>query len=145
MSLSTPPETETAIRQQATIFHGAEQPLSEISNHFDIPGITRHLLMDNLMLKGKSFHIAMHQISADYNPDSPHPHTSPHTHDFDEINLLIPGSEPLLYEFCLDGDIRQAQAPASVYIPAGVEHDTRAIKGIGTFICIQLDSQQSPT
>ena len=127
-------------KTKAQVFNGTEQPLREVNNHFDIPGITRHLLMDNQMLQGKSFHIATHDVSDAYCSSETHRHTHPHTHDFDEINLLVSTGEPLVYEFKLDGSVETVQSPACIYIPAGVEHFSKALSGTGTFVCIQLDS-----
>jgi len=127
----------------ARIFHGFEQPLREVENHFDIPGITRHLLLDNRMLQEKSFHIAVHHITGSYVPTNTH--CSAHTHDFDEINLLISETETLVYEYKLNGVVEAVKSPACIYIPAGVEHYSKAILGTGMLVCIRLDHQPKKT
>jgi mannose-6-phosphate isomerase-like protein (cupin superfamily) len=131
----------TSSRQdKAQIFNGTEQPLSEVPDHFDIPGITRYLMMDNQMVRGKSFHIATHEISDAYICSETHHYTVPHTHDFDEVNLLISSENTLVYEFQLNDTVETIEAPACIYVPAGVKHDSKALRGTGTFVCIQLDA-----
>jgi hypothetical protein len=59
----------------------------------------------------------------------------PHVHDCAELNLLLSTSR-LLYEIRLGDDVYEVEAPASIYIPAGLRHSANVISGSGFFIAM---------
>lgn len=123
------------------ISQGRLEPFSKIKNHIDVPGILRYALMTNRDFAGEGFHVACHVVTPAYYRD-PVDFAHPHTHDFDEFNILLPLGAELRYAFELDGEKRELQAPCTVYIPAGTEHNCRPLAGEGIFICIQLDNEK---
>ena len=124
------------------ITKGKFEPFGMIANHIDVNGILRYALMSNKDFEGEGFHVACHVLTKDYYED-PTDFAVPHTHDFDEFNILLPlGSAELVYEIELDGEKQNLKAPATVFIPAGTEHNARPLSGEGIFICIQLDNER---
>jgi hypothetical protein len=59
----------------------------------------------------------------------------PHVHDCAELNLLLSTSR-LVYEIRLGDDVYEVEAPASIYIPAGLRHSANVISGSGFFIAM---------
>jgi len=59
----------------------------------------------------------------------------PHRHDCPEINILLSSSR-LVYEIMLGSERYVVEAPASIYIPAGLVHSANVIEGSGFFIAI---------
>ena len=126
------------------ITRGKLEPFGLIANHIDVNGILRYALMNNRDFGGEGFHVACHVLTKAYFED-PTDFAVPHTHDFDEFNILLPLGSELIYEIELNGEVQQLRAPATVFIPAGTEHNARPLAGEGIFICVQLDndSQQA--
>lgn len=130
------------VMMDSLITKGKFEPFGMIANHIDVNGILRYALMSNKDFEGEGFHVACHVLTKDYYED-PTDFAVPHTHDFDEFNILLPlGSAELVYEIELDGEKQNLQAPATVFIPAGTEHNARPLSGEGIFICIQLDNER---
>lgn len=59
----------------------------------------------------------------------------PHVHDCAEINVLL-SLERLVYEIRLGNGVYVVEAPASIYIPAGLVHSANVLEGSGFFIAI---------
>ena len=59
----------------------------------------------------------------------------PHRHDVDEINILLSQGH-LLYDIRLGDERYEVEAPASVYIPAGLVHSANVIEGSGFFVAV---------
>ncbi|MCB9053598.1 MAG: hypothetical protein H6556_29720 [Lewinellaceae bacterium] len=130
------------VMMDSLITKGKFEPFGMIANHIDVNGILRYALMSNKDFEGEGFHVACHVLTKDYYED-PTDFAVPHTHDFDEFNILLPlGSAELVYEIELDGEKQNLKAPATVFIPAGTEHNARPLSGEGIFICIQLDNER---
>jgi 2-isopropylmalate synthase len=58
-------------------------------------------------------------------------------HNCDSVFLFLGSDEDyrgLEVEVLLGGQLRRLQSPASVFIPAGVEHSYRYLGGSGTYI-----------
>ena len=69
--------------------------------------------------------------------EPPPAHVDVHVHKVDSLFLFIghePGLHGLTVEVCLDDVVRVLESPASVFIPAGVAHTYRILKGRGVFI-----------
>lgn len=59
----------------------------------------------------------------------------PHVHDCPEFNILL-SQDRLVYEITLGSENYIVEAPASIYIPAGLVHSANVIEGSGFFIAI---------
>ena len=59
----------------------------------------------------------------------------PHVHDCPEINVLL-SLERLVYEITLGTEVYVVEAPASIYIPAGLVHSANVVEGSGFFLAI---------
>ena len=123
------------------ITKGKFEPFGMIPNHIDVKGILRYALISNRDFEGEGFHVACHVLTKDYYRD-PADFAVSHTHDFDEFNILLPLGAELVYEIELNGEKQNLKAPATVFIPAGTEHNARPLAGEGIFICIQLDNER---
>jgi len=83
---------------------------------------------------GFPVHLAVHVIDANRVADTEY--VQPHTHDADEINILI--GDGLCYRVQLGEEIHEVESPASIWIPRGLLHATNHAKGMGYYICIIL-------
>ena len=61
-------------------------------------------------------------------PGNPWPIPEPHTHEVSEIYMIL---GDLTVEIILDGEGHEVTGPTCVFIPAGVTHTMRMIKGSG--------------
>lgn len=59
----------------------------------------------------------------------------PHVHDCPEFNILLSLGR-LVYEITLGNEAFIVEAPATIYIPAGLVHSANVIEGSGFFIAI---------
>ncbi|MCB9345648.1 MAG: hypothetical protein H6576_18320 [Lewinellaceae bacterium] len=132
------PRENTVMNSLVT--NGKFEPFGMIPNHIDVNGILRYALMSNRDFDGEGFHVACHVLTKDYF-EAPTDFAVPHTHDFDEFNILLPLGSDMEYEIELEGEKQKINAPATIFIPAGTEHNARPLSGEGIFICIQLDNK----
>lgn len=123
------------------IIPGIVSSIGDVQGHKPIYDITRHLLLDNFSVRGKSFHIATHIISRDYVHSSDWKFCEYHSHAFDELNLILSENDNLEYRYEIEGTAEIVKSPSSVFIPAGKLHRMEPTKGRGIFVCIQLNSQ----
>lgn len=120
------------------------EPFSEVPGHLDVAGIKRLAMLDNAAVEGRSFHIAAHVVTPGTPAfDGTFRYTSPHAHDFDEVNVLVSESGAMTYAYEVDGRRFTVDAPATVFIGAGSEHRMEAISGSGVFLCIHLDARKA--
>lgn len=92
---------------------------------------------------GFPLHIGIHQVEAGVDPDR-RDYSAPHHHvDQDEVNILI-SDDYLAYRLTFDGEAYEVEAPATIWIPAGVSHSANVIAGRGTFVCLRLAGPNSP-
>lgn len=106
-------------------------PLETIDHHIMTSGIER------LAVSGIPLHCALHSVNVEQNQ---HIYSLTHRHEADdELNIIIndQGHE-LTYRFVVDGETFELSAPASVWIPAGIDHEANVIKGRGTFVCLRF-------
>lgn len=120
------------------VIPGLHEPLEAVTNHQGVPGIDRFLLLTEQAVPGRSFHLAAHIVTDGYVPDEDWQFSHRHSHDFDELNVLIPSGEGLRYRYEVDGEIHMIEGPCSTFIPAGTEHRMEPVEGSGIFLCIQL-------
>ena len=60
-------------------------------------------------------------------------HLAPHKHEVSEVYGVI---GDLTVEFILDGETREVTGPASMFIPAGMMHTYRPVRGSGYFMIV---------
>ncbi|HPS77758.1 MAG TPA: hypothetical protein PLS53_06360 [Thermoanaerobaculaceae bacterium] len=87
-------------------------------------------------------YIAVHQYS-EVMPQS-REYCRPHVHDHDEINVFHTTSH-LEVEVILDDETVLVEAPATVFIPAGVRHAANVHSGTGFMVVILLDGDYHAT
>ncbi len=86
---------------------------------------------------GFPIHIGIHQVEAESDSER-RDYSAPHQHDDqDEINILISDSH-LAYRLTFDDETYEVEAPATIWIPAGVSHSANVISGSGTFVCLRI-------
>ena len=59
----------------------------------------------------------------------------PHVHDCPEINILVSLTR-LIYEIRLGDEVYIVEAPATIYIPAGLVHSANVVEGSGFFVAL---------
>ncbi len=75
------------------------------------------------------------------NVDKPDPHVDKHAHDVDSLWMFLGDNKDLtgLQVFVILGDEKHTlDSPASIYVPAGVQHTYGFVKGSGKYINIVL-------
>lgn len=103
----------------------------------DHKGIDR---IQRLVPEGFPIHLAIHHVKAGEDPNRVI-YSAPHTHlEWDEINVLISSSE-LVYAITIGDEAREVAAPATIWIPSGVEHAANLVSGEGFFLCIRIDKK----
>ena len=66
-------------------------------------------------------------------PDNFERDLEPHKHEVSEIYAVI---GDLTVEFFLEGETREITGPAALFIPAGMMHTYRPVKGSGYFVIV---------
>jgi mannose-6-phosphate isomerase-like protein (cupin superfamily) len=118
---------------------GIDEPLENIPYHMKAP-LKRFLMQDDStfpdikkILPGSNYHIAVHIIGK--LPKKVPDYVNYHTHNCDEINLILSESSKLTYEIWLEDEKYIVSSPSIVYIPKGVSHKMKVIKGKGIYVC----------
>lgn len=124
---------------RGNIFRNEPAPLGNTPCHQASACIRR------LAPTGFPLHIGIHQVEASADPERKD-YSAPHHHlDQDEVNILISDSH-LAYRLTFDDETYEVEAPATIWIPAGVNHSANVISGSGTFVCLRLaGSNGGPT
>ncbi len=114
-----------------------ERSLDGVPGHKDAgPGLRRFAFVD------APVHGALHQIldTTALVPD----YCVVHTHDdAAELNVLLPGSQPLEFAMYLDGEVI-GRPPLSMWIPPTVEHCAMATAGTGFFFVLRMPLVAEP-
>lgn len=113
---------------------------SELKYHRDGPGV-RWVLMDSRVDPRSSFYVIQRFIGLHGTPIVPENHVDTHAHHCDSA-FVFWGDQPdgsgLTCHVQLDKEEKTINSPASVFIPAGLEHSYRYVAGKGTYINIVL-------
>jgi hypothetical protein len=118
------------------ITKGVAEPLSHVPFHGKAP-IKRRLMLDRKLVSESNTHVAIHFVS----PTKKMPEYSKlHSHNVDEINLILSEGDKLTYKMQLGDEIYQVTSPATVFIPKGLKHKAHVVSGKGIFVCIILSS-----
>jgi hypothetical protein len=118
----------------ALISPGLVKALQDVPFHQNgVAPLTRRVLVGDSIHPEVRKRVVTHEIrevSADRRS-----YCQPHTHDFSEINILLSLSR-LSYEIRLGDEVYIVEAPASIYIPAGLVHSANVIEGCGFFLAL---------
>ena len=122
----------------AIVVESITQPLSALSNHADVDGITRRLFCSALLAKSAPVHIAVHNFDGKFRNKSPgrFVYTEPHAHNVWEFDLVIPLNKNFLFQLETDNKLRFIRTASTLLIPPRVRHRMEIIRGQGTMICI---------
>ncbi|VVB77976.1 Uncharacterised protein [uncultured archaeon] len=119
---------------------GIDQPLENIPYHMKAP-LKRFLMQDDstfpdikTILPGSNYHLAVHIIKK--LPKKVPDYVKYHTHNCDEINLILSENSKLTYELWIEDEKYIVSSPSTVYLPKGIPHKMKAIKGKGIYVCI---------
>jgi hypothetical protein len=119
------------IEKQQLIYPHHPAPLSSVPHHQGVACIER------FFSETFPLHLAIHRV-VDALPDQERKYTDAHTHDVDEINIIIGDEDGLEYEIQLGDERFQVRSNASVYIPAGLPHSANVCSGSGYFVALRL-------
>jgi mannose-6-phosphate isomerase-like protein (cupin superfamily) len=64
------------------------------------------------------------------------PNVKPHRHPVSQTYVFMSPDDSLEVEVEIEGERSEVRAPASTFIPAGVEHALRILRGTGTVLSI---------
>ena len=121
-------------RYAALICRGVVEGLGGVPFHnaADAP-LTRRVLSGASLQEGLKRRIVVHELDG-VRPQQRR-YCAPHLHDFAEVNLLLSASE-LKYEIRLGHETYLVEAPASIFIPAGLVHSANVFAGSGFFVAM---------
>lgn len=105
-------------------------PLESVPFHQGVSCIERLVATDF------PFHLAIHKIREAR--DLPRKYVLPHKHSVPEINVLIGNEGDLRYGIQLGDEFYEVESPASIWIPAGLEHAATVVEGSGYYLCLIL-------
>jgi quercetin dioxygenase-like cupin family protein len=127
-------QTAGSRRYAALISHGVFEELSLVPFHNrDQAPLTRRVLSGPSIHESLGRRIVVHELR-EVRAD-PRRYCDPHIHDFAEVNILLSTTE-LRYEIRLGDESYLVDAPASVYVPAGLIHSANVLEGSGFFIAL---------
>jgi 2-isopropylmalate synthase len=109
-------------------------PATELRYHRKGHGTRFVMIDDRLVDDCRQYCIVRHVPHVDTPPAS---HVDSHRHQVDSLFLFLGTREDLTglkVEVSLEGKVQQVESPASVFIPAGVEHSYRILEGSGLFV-----------
>lgn len=94
----------------------------------------RLLHLSDGLVAGADVFITSRTVTALAGPAEPN--VLPHTHKVSQTYMFFSPDDSLEVEVELEGKRTPVRAPASVFIPAGVEHALRILRGTGTVLSI---------
>ena len=128
-------------KYQKFIKKGIIESLDKVPFHSQAP-IKRLSMLNKTLIPQSDTHIAVHFVDASI--DLPK-YSTLHSHDHDEINLILSEDSSLTYEIQFEDESYQVTSPSTIFIPKGIRHSAQAISGKGLFVCIILsDNHDSP-
>lgn len=116
----------------------APQELAHLANHIEskLPAAygPRLLHLSGGVVPGADVFITSRSVTNLGEPAEPN--VLPHTHTVSQTYLFFSPDDSLEVEVELEGKRTPVRAPASVFIPAGVRHALRILRGSGTVLSI---------
>jgi hypothetical protein len=129
-----PFEGREATTHAALISPGLVQALHHVPFHGrGVAPLCRRVLAGPGVHPQIDSHIVAHEVrdvSADHRS-----YCEPHVHDCPEINILLSLTR-LVYEIRLGNEVYIVEAPATIYIPAGLVHSANVVEGSGFFVAL---------
>lgn len=114
---------------------------SELQYHRDGPGV-RWVLMDGRVDPRASFYVIQRRFNSVTGSQKVEKHVDLHAHDCDSA-FLFWGDQPdgtgLLCHVRVGNQEQLVESPASIFVPAGIEHTYHYVSGCGTYINIVLE------
>ena len=123
-------------KYQKFIKKGIIESLDKVPFHSQAP-IKRLSMLNKTLIPQSDTHVAVHFVDASI--DLPK-YSTLHSHDHDEINLILSEDSSLTYEIQFEDESYQVTSPSTIFIPKGIEHSAQAISGKGLFVCIILSN-----
>lgn len=130
------PRLPAALAEGKPFVRGA----SELQYHRDGPGV-RWVLLDSRIDPRASFYVIQRFIGLHGVPFTPEKHVDLHAHHCDSAFLFWgdrPDGTGLVCRVQFGNEQKTVESPASVFIPAGVEHSYHYVSGKGTYLNIVL-------
>jgi quercetin dioxygenase-like cupin family protein len=121
-------------KYQKFIKKGVIESLDKVPFHSQAP-IKRLSMLNKTLIPQSDTHVAVHFVDASI--DLPK-YSTLHSHDHDEINLILSEDSSLTYEIQFEDESYQVTSPSTIFIPKGIRHSAQAISGKGLFVCIIL-------
>ena len=121
-------------KYQKFIKKGIIESLDKVPFHSQAP-IKRLSMLNKTLIPQSDTHVAVHFVDASI--DLPK-YSTLHSHDHDEINLILSEDSSLTYEIQFEDESYQVTSPSTIFIPKGIRHSAQAISGKGLFVCIIL-------
>ena len=127
----------TPIHQQNLFLQPFEKSATELKYHRHGPG-KRFVMLDKRLVDGSPYYFIARQFTEfEVDESAELGHVDTHIHNCDSVFLFLGDGEDysgLEVEVDLSGKLRNLSSPASVFIPAGVPHSYRFLRGRGTYI-----------
>jgi mannose-6-phosphate isomerase-like protein (cupin superfamily) len=123
---------------QKYIKKGVVEPLENIPFHGKAP-LTRHLMLNKKIIPESNTIVSVHYIKKI--TDEVPKYTELHTHDCDEINLILSEDDTLVYEVQFEDEVYEVKSPATIYIPKGIKHSASVKSGKGMFVCVIMQGE----
>lgn len=112
------------------IIENKREKLSTVAFHNDVSCIDRYFA------EGFPFHLAIHKVSKAENVKK---YTELHTHDVDELNIIICEDGEMEYLIQLGDEEYHLKSNTSIWIPKGLPHSANVILGSGYYIAMRLN------
>ncbi len=114
------------------------QQQAELANHIEahLPAAyhPRLLHLGAELVPGADVFITSRSVTGLAAPADPN--VKPHRHKVSQTYLFLSPDDSLEVEVEIEGERTAVRAPASTFIPAGVEHALRILRGTGTVLSI---------
>lgn len=115
-------------REKAIPYHDDNRAAREIG--------AASVYMDNSLVPEADVRVSVRgikQVPPDYKA-----HVAPHKHEVSQVYGVI---GDLTVEFVLEGERREVTGPASIFIPAGMMHSCRPVRGSGYSLTVYCDGE----
>jgi len=120
------------------ITKGILESLHKVPGHSKAP-IRRTLMLGKSQIPESKIHLAVHEVNATRKKIPPY--TNLHSHNVDEIDLIIPQGGKLVYQIQLEDETYKITAPCTVFIPKKLRHKANVVSGKGIFVCMIMSNK----
>ena len=97
--------------------------------------------MDKSLVPEADIRIGVGQVK-EVPPDGFKPHIEPHKHKVSQVYAIV---GDLTVEVTLDGEKHEVTGPAGIFIPAGMTHCFRLLRGSGYTVVVLRDGKYEAT